>query len=1339
MKLWRLLCILFLFILSSISFALPAQNGWSALTFEQRVTYQRTIEQIYWRHRIWPKENKSSKPAFDTVITDSFVRAKVEDYLKKSNALAEYWKRPIQPEQLQAEIDRMIKNTRQPAILQEIFAALGNDPRVIAECLARPTLVERLIRNWYSNDDRFHGRFKEQQSFGNWWSSESDRISSNIVESPHLFDMSNLPSNPCANDTWFPTSETDMPNGRTSHSTVWTGTEMIVWGGVNSPAGNLSTGARYNPATDSWIATSTTNAPTARWGHSGVWTGSQMIIWGGQDASGETSTGGVYNPSTDSWSATSNNNVPEVRVRHTAVWTGNVMIVWGGSNVNGFLNTGGKYDPSTNSWSATTLNNAPIGRYLHTAVWTGSEMIVWGGFHQISGSLSNGGRYDPSSDSWTATNTSGAPSSRVDHTAVWTGMDMIIWGGNAGSNTNTGSSYNPLVDAWTPLTTTNAPSARGGPKAVWTGSEMIVWGGYDNNPQLTLLNTGGRYDVSSGSWTATSTVNAPPGRSEHSAIWTGSEMIIIAGSTSSIDNPASGGRYDPSNDTWVSTRISDVPQARSNHTIVWTGTEMIVWGGSHQVSGSLSSGGRYDPAIDNWTPTTEINAPEARVFHSAVFTGVEMIIWGGFANSVFLSSGGRYNTFTNTWTATQTNNAPDGRLRHTAVWADDQMIVWGGQSAQGHPINGGRYDPSTDSWTGTNTNNAPSGREFHTAIWAGTEMIVWGGGDFFTNFSSGGKYNPSTDSWTPTNTNNAPQMRTGHSAIFVFGQMIIWGGANQSVFFGDGARYSPSNDSWTPISNNNAPSPRTNHSVVMSGAEMIVWGGGPPETNTGGRYDVQTDSWLSTSVNGAPLARHDSPAIWTGTEMIVWGGSNGAIGALNTGGRYCASFLPAVYIDSSSVLEGNSGTVDMNFSVNTFVTSTQDITIYYETADDTATIADNDYQSANSSITIPAGQTTGTITIHVNGDTKLEDDETFFVNITSATNATIGDGQGVGSIDNDDSPPSLTISDITQMEPEPSPGLIQVFFTVTLSTVSAADVDVDFTTLENTATKDVDYQHTSGTLTIPAGSLSGTIPVTLIHDGLAEGDETYFVNLSNPVNATIADAQGEGTIVNREPYVHAGPFSANEGNNGTTTFTFTIHNSFAYSLNTSFNYTTQNGSAVAPGDYTAQSGTLTIPAFSLSNTITVEVIGDTTFEADEAFQVQLSNCTPCSFANDTGNAIIFNDDSPSPALSIDDISVTEGNSGTKNFIFTVSLQQPTSQAVKVLFGTAFGTANSTDFKSVKPTKLNIPAGSLSTTVAVKVNGDTVLEPNETFFGLLSNPQNAIIADGSGTATILNDD
>ena len=157
-------CLLLLLSVGTIPFALSQRpsHGQRILTFAERVAYQRAIEEVYWRHRIWPKENSNPKPSLDAVMSQTQLEKKVKDYVRNSQALDDYWQRPITAEQLQAEMDRMATYTRQPEVLHELFDALGNDPFVIAECLARPALAERLLTNWCSKDQRIHGDLKHK-------------------------------------------------------------------------------------------------------------------------------------------------------------------------------------------------------------------------------------------------------------------------------------------------------------------------------------------------------------------------------------------------------------------------------------------------------------------------------------------------------------------------------------------------------------------------------------------------------------------------------------------------------------------------------------------------------------------------------------------------------------------------------------------------------------------------------------------------------------------------------------------------------------------------------------------------------------------------------------------------------------------------------------------------------------------------------------------------------------------------------------------------------------------------------------------------------------------------
>jgi hypothetical protein len=485
---------------------LVAQAEARDLSLDERITAQRAIEQVYWNHRIWPAGNPGAKPPLSAVVSDAQIRGKVETYLAKSNALATEWQRPITAAQLQAEMNQMAANTHSPEILQELFAALGNDPFVIAETLVRQTLADGLIRGAYASNaasgDCAHG--EAETDFDAWWAKHRGDALTDFVGPVGQYSLPNNAETQCSPNTWgTPTNATAgyAPEPRYGHSAVWTGAEMIVWGGNNGFGPYGGGGGRYDPATDSWGPLG--GGPSLRYLHAAVWTGTEMVVWGGNDGSnGYLNTGGRYNPVADTWGTptSTSGNCPTGREGHSAVWTGTEMIVWGGRNSGGAQPTGGRYNPATNTWGApTSTSNPPIPREGHAAVWTGSEMIVWGGSQDLFTSPGNsGGRYNPTTDTWgPPTSVSGsALSGRIFATAVWNGTEMIIWGGTSAvisGGLNTGGRYNPSSDTWGAATSTsaNCPTARFSHSAVWTGSEMIVWGGAINisNP----LNTGGRY------------------------------------------------------------------------------------------------------------------------------------------------------------------------------------------------------------------------------------------------------------------------------------------------------------------------------------------------------------------------------------------------------------------------------------------------------------------------------------------------------------------------------------------------------------------------------------------------------------------------------------------------------------------------------------------------------------------------------------------------------------------------------------------------------------------------------------------------------------------------------
>ncbi len=382
-----------------------------------------------------------------------------------------------------------------------------------------------------------------------------------------------------------------------AQNTVYTAT---VTTGAKDLAGNALAADHswsFTTETDAWQATATSRAPTARIKHTAVWTGSNMLVWGGQDSGGVVNSGGIYDPVADTWSATATSGAPTARLAHTAVWTGAKMIVWGGWDGTNYFNNGAAYDP-INGWSAvaTPTSIGFAGRWDHTAVWTGTEMIVWGGNTSL-GLSNSGAAYDPATDSWRLLPSSSL-TPRAEHTAVWTGTEMIVWGGNTSLGpSNNGAAYNPASNSWRPIA--NPPVGvlgRSNHTAVWTGKEMIVWGGTTNSG---VVNSGAAYDPATDTWRLISTSGAPAPRLNHTALWTGPAGIsmVIWGGDDFVTAFNDGGRYDPVTDSWKTTdqTINKVPTGRFDHSAVWTGSQMIVWGGNDMTLNKTNTGGRYTP------------------------------------------------------------------------------------------------------------------------------------------------------------------------------------------------------------------------------------------------------------------------------------------------------------------------------------------------------------------------------------------------------------------------------------------------------------------------------------------------------------------------------------------------------------------------------------------------------------------------------------------------------------------------------------------------------------------------------------------------------------------------
>jgi ribosomal protein L35AE/L33A/urease beta subunit len=381
--------------------------------------------------------------------------------------------------------------------------------------------------------------------------------------------------------------------------------------------------------------------------------------------------------------------------------------------------------------------------------------------------------------------------------------------------------------------------------------------------------------------------------------------------------------------------------------------------------------------------------------------------------------------------------------------------------------------------------------------------------------------------------------------------------------------------------------------------------------------------------------------------------------------------------------------------------------------------------------------------VKVTGDTTAETNEKFSVNLTNAIGGTIADAIGLGTITDDDSGgppanPSFTIANVTVTEG--NSGTVNAVFTPTLSAPSTSTVTVNYATAPGSAVAPADYTTTNGTLTFNPGETTQQITVLVQGDTVGEANETFAVNLSGATNATIADNSALGTITDNDTStITIAAATVTEGNSGTVNAAFNVTLSTPTSSTVTVDWATANGSATANGDYIADNGTVTFNPGEVSQQVVVQVVGDVAVEPNETFSVNLSNPTNATIVG-SGFALGTITDNDTPTITIVGVTVTEGNSGTVNAVFNVTLSAISGNTITVAFATANGSAVGSppppgDYISQSGTVTFLP-GETAKQIVIQVVGDVIIESNETFSVNLSNPTNATIAgSGFGTGTI----
>jgi hypothetical protein len=445
------------------------------------------------------------------------------------------------------------------------------------------------------------------------------------------------------------------------------------------------------------------------------------------------------------------------------------------------------------------------------------------------------------------------------------------------------------------------------------------------------------------------------------------------------------------------------------------------------------------------------------------------------------------------------------------------------------------------------------------------------------------------------------------------------------------------------------------------------------------------------------------------------------IGAVEIGNAY--------FISDVTVTEGDAGNTQALFVVSrSMLTGTT--TVDFSVAGNTAVLG-TDFSDTSGTLSFSSIQLTRTIQVDVIGDMINEADETFTVTLSSPSPSVgFGDPEAVGTILNDDPLPSLSIADVTINEGDGT-----ATFTVTLSAESEQTIMVDYQTNDNGAVSPGDYVADSGTLTLPAGTFTDTIEITINEDTLDEYDEESFtIDLENPQNALLGDAQGQGTITdNDDPVTLVLPDAAEQEDSGTLGFTLTISES-GKTIIVNYN-TSDNSSATAGSDYTAATSSVTFNPGDTSKTVDISLTADTIDEVDETFLLNVSgDAADIQIPDSSATGTILDDDGP-PALRIGDAVVTEGDSGQVQMTFTVTLESESGKLVTANFATVDNTALAGLDYTSQTGGVSFTPGTLTQNFNVPVLGDLLVEGDETFSVLLTNPVNATLADDEGIGTI----
>jgi hypothetical protein len=838
--------------------ALPCRPAIGAtLTLDERMDCMQRIDRVYASHRI---DSAAIGQKGSTGDSDR-LRSRVESYLVQAEALRDFFHRPLTDADISKEIERIERDTKDPERLRELYAALGDDPVLVGECLARPAVTERLVRTLYAADRTVQDVARRQAERARSEVLLGDAsVASGTFMSPTTIGAANLTVRDL--QTHFPDVDFKLDaNIQASVKrirdhvgmVVDTGSAFELWRGLRDDAveslawpkrtfEEWSNGFRLlgKPSLD-------VIAPNARI-DANLGSGTCQI---------------------GSWTPTSYSNDFANRwgIESIYVWDGSEMLVFGPATADVSVNPSGiggaRYDPATDTWSPMARVDFPATQTEYfEGVWTGTELVVWGGcyydtsqpppFPLVCSSPTTGARYNPATDTWRGMSEVGAPNNGQTRGLTWTGSRVFAWSGEGPA-----ALYDPSADAWSPASSSpiSAPVVR----TVWTGNEVLVFSLYGSGYAA--------YRPSTNTWRPLSSTGAPetiPANAKMLA-WSGSEALVFAYGCA----PPGGCtqlllyRYNPTTDTWTQASQVGIPSFRYDALVAWASDRLVIWGGN--TNGAYASdGGIYLPSSDVWIPTRNTGSPAGRDGPLGVWDGSDLLIWGGVCSDTSCWNGARLDVVANAWSSMAqplSNGAPLARKNMGATGDGNYAYIWGGGGSGGFfqaDNDGGIYDPVLDQWKSISSNGAPTARYGPALGITGSSLYTFGGQDLtIGDRPDGGVYDLNSQQWTLISEPPWSATRTEYSVGLGAGIIFLWGGFD-SDYDNSGFVYSVSDAQWSATTTASAPSARGYALIAPHDGKFYVFGGvGQQFYSDMMAYDPATNTWASQPESGDNSKRSD--------------------------------------------------------------------------------------------------------------------------------------------------------------------------------------------------------------------------------------------------------------------------------------------------------------------------------------------------------------------------------------------------------------------------------------------------------------------------------------------------